>query len=151
MTETRIETAEVIEQLKELVALHSVCYELFPHYELNGHTPIKVGFSLELYGTHDHGSSSLTPGCDKCMTTYKDLRRIAEWVLPKEERPTAYEIEPFDRAMHESPRRRLRPEVELNIKIVHRHNPVRPIDACEERCRGEMEQRLSAIGVTRGN
>src|SRR6266700_4188760 len=111
MNETTDELTNRIEGLKELADRHSACYEIWPEYDLDGDKQIKVGYSLELYGTHDHGSSTLTPGCDRCTETYRDLRKIAEWILPRDERPSRYEIEPFDHAMHEAPKRKLRPEV----------------------------------------
>jgi hypothetical protein len=110
---------------------------------------IKNGFDLELYGTHDHGHSSLTPGCERCVATYGDLRQIAEWILPKEERPSVSEIESFDHSLHGERSAKPRFEVELKIAIRHRHGWDRPVDECEKRCLGEMEAKLREIGVRR--
>jgi len=97
---------------------------------------VKTGFDLELYGTHDHGHSSLTPGCERCTATYRDLRQVAEWILPKEERPSVYDIEPFDHSLHARSTKRF--EVELKIRIQHRHGWEEPIDECEKRCLAEI-------------
>ena len=142
---------ETAEALKQVVEQHSVCYEVWPEYRLVGEKQTMVGFSLELYGTHDHGYSTLTPGCERCRATYRDLRRIADRILPQERRPSRYEISRFDRGLHESAKRRFRPEVVLAIGILHREHGFDPVDACEERCLKEMEEKLRGLGARRGN
>ena len=78
MTETRTE----VEQLREIVALHDIRYEVRPHEDVvkleDQAERVKNGFDLELHGTHDHGHTSLTSGCEHCAATYSDLRRIAD-------------------------------------------------------------------------
>ena len=138
------------EELEQLVKKHTVCYEVFPDSLIVEGEPRKVGFELELFGTHDYGASRLTPGCDLCVHTFADLRRIAEWIIPREPHDSKYEIQPFDRALHESAKRKLRPEVALSIMIEHRHNFYEPVDDCETRCLHEMEQKLRELGVGRG-
>lgn len=144
------ELQETINQLKELVDLHYICYEVWPELLVVGGEQVKVGFDLELVGTHEHGTSSLSPGCERCIHTFEDLRRIAKWVMPKEERSSRYEIEPYDHALHESPQRKLRPEVVLSMKILHRHGFDQMIDQCEERCLKEMRAKLAILGVPLG-
>jgi hypothetical protein len=51
----------------------------------------------------------------------KEFAVIRLRFAPTEERPSAYEIQPFDQALHQAPKRRLRPEVALTIKIMQRH------------------------------
>lgn len=104
-----------------------------------------------MYGTHDHRETRLTPGCERCVQTFADLREIAEWIMPQEERPSRYEIEPFDRALRLSPTRKLRGEVVLTMKIVHRRDFFQPIDDCEQRCLGEMKRKLAELGAHPGS
>ena len=70
--------------------------------------------------------------------------------MPKEERDSRYEIEPYDHALHESPQRKLRPEVVLSMKILHRHGFDQMVDQCEERCLKEMRVKLAMLGVPAG-
>ena len=144
------ETLHIEEELKQLIEKHTVCYDVFPDYLLVGDERRKVGFELELFGTHDHGNSSLTPGCELCVHTFADLRRIAEWLLPLDPRDSKYEIRPFDAALHETPKRK-RWEVALSIMIEHRHDFSEEINDCETRCLQEMEKKLMGLGVRRGN
>ncbi len=139
------------DELKQLVEKHTVCYDIFPDCLLIEGEIRKVGFELQLFGTHDHGNSRLTPGCELCVHTFADVRRIAEWVLPQERRDSKYEIQPFDSALHETPKRRLMPEVALSIMIEHRHDFYDPNNECETRCLHEMEKKLKELGVRRGN
>jgi hypothetical protein len=141
---------ETVERLKDIVEMHQVCYEVWPELLIVKGQQLKVGFDLELVGTHEHGTSTFSPGCPRCLRTFEDLRQIAEWIMPKEERPSRYEIEPYDRALHESAQRKFVPEVVLRMTILHRHGFDQPVDECEERCLKEMRGKLSELGVRAG-
>ena len=142
---------ETIKVLKDLIHKHKVCYEVWPENLAVTGQLVKVGFDLELEGTHEHLENRVLPGCLHCEEVYKDLERIAEWIMPTEERPTTYEIQPFDRAIHYAPRRKLRSEVSLNIKIIHRHGFDQPVDDCEQMCLKEMRRKLAELGVKEGD
>ena len=139
-----------IHQLKELAQKHRVYYEVWPETLMVGGQRTKVGFALELYGTHAHGETKLLPGCSICVETFRDLRKIAGWIIPKEERASYHDIEPFDHAIRERPSHNLRPEVVLKIKILHKHGFDQPVDSCEERCLKEMHEKLAELGVPQG-
>ena len=140
-----------VERLRSLVEKHSVHFEARPEEQLVDGKIVKIGFDLELYGTHDHGETRLTPGCEHCAQTFTDLREIAEWIMPGDERPSRYEIERFDGALHLSPTRKLLGEVVLTMKIVHRQGFFQPIDECEQRCLAEMKKKLAELGARQGN
>lgn len=87
--------------LRELVQVHDVVYDVRTHEDavvrdLHETAIVKTGFELCLCGTHDHGHSTMTPGCEQCVNTYGDLKKIAQWITPGEGRPSSYEIRPFD-------------------------------------------------------
>jgi hypothetical protein len=138
-----------IRQLKEAVEKHTVHYEVSPHYEVDDAKRIMVGFDIELHGTHNHGNTRLTPGCELCTQTYADLQLIAEWVVPKEERPSEYDIPPFYPSLTESGRGPF--EVVLPIRIEHRHRFLDPVDDCEQRCLAEILKNLADLGVRAGH
>jgi len=137
-----------IRELRQIIAKHTVRYEVWPHYEVTEGKRVVVGFDLELYGTHDHGNTRLSPGCHLCAETFADLRRVAQWILPKEERPSQYDIPPFDQSLHASASGRF--EVAVPIRIEHRHGHFGPVDDCEERCLKEMQEKLAELGVSTG-
>lgn len=141
---------ETVKRLKDMVEMHQVCYEVFPERLIVNDQVVKVGFDLELVGTHEHGTSTLSPGCPRCVRTFEDLRQIAEWIMPKEERASRYEIEPYDHALHQSANRKFVPEVVLSMTILHRHGFDQPVDDCEERCLKEMRGKLAELGVRDG-
>jgi len=139
---------ETLEELKALVQLHQVCWEVFPEQiPIVEERPRQIGFDLLIYGAHEPEDHPV-PGCEKCQAIYKDLRKIAHWILPKDERPSRYEIEIFDRSIHYAPARGNRPDVTLTIKIVHRSEFDRPIDECEVFCLNEMKTKLSELGAS---
>ncbi|MBI4228226.1 MAG: hypothetical protein HY693_00745, partial [Deltaproteobacteria bacterium] len=91
-----------------------------------------------------------TPGCDECLRVYNDLKKIAQWIVPTEDRESKYDIEIFDRSIHSAPIRKLRDEVTLTLKILHRKGFDRPVDACEADCLKEMEEKLKELGAKKG-
>jgi len=138
---------ETVEELKALIRQHRVCWEVLPEQvPVKEDRPLKVGFDLMLYGTHALGDHPV-PGCEKCKQIFEDLRKIAQWIIPKVERPSRYEIEIFDRAIRYSPRRRKRPDVMLTIKILHRFEFDKPVDECEVLCLNEMKTKLIDLGA----
>lgn len=141
---------ETIHELKDLIHKHKVCYEVWPENLVAEGKLVKVGFDLELEGTHEHPGSEVLPGCLHCQEVYRDLQRLAAWIMPTEERPTTYEVQPFDRAIHYAPKREMRSEVSLNIKIIHRHGFDQPVDDCEQMCLKEMRRKLAELGVKEG-
>lgn len=144
------ETWEEMEPVKQLVTEHQVCYEVWPEYLMAQGKKVKVGFGLELCGTHGHESSRPLPGCPQCYQVFKNLEKIADWIKPRENRPSYYEIQPYDHALHEARKRAFRPEVALVLKILHRQGFDQPVDECEELCLTEMRTKLAELGVLEG-
>lgn len=142
----------LLTHLREIVRQHQVCYEVWPEWYMKDGSKIKIGFELQLCGINSHlgsnGPVHPVPGCPICFRTYSDLREIAEWVLPIDERPSRYEIQAFDHALHMvSAKRFKRKEVIVTIVIMHRYDFNRPVDECEKRCLKEMKERLKQLGI----
>lgn len=137
------------QDLQILVSEHTIRYEIWMHYDISPEgLKVMDGFDLELHGTHDRGQTRNTPGCEFCRTTYGDLRKIADAILPTDERPSAYAIPPFDNSLHSTGSRES--EVVLTIQIKHRHEYFAPVDDCEEKCLQEMVDKLRALGIRDG-
>lgn len=135
------------EKLKSLVQQHKICWEVIPkQIPVKDGAPLKIGFHLMLHGTHAPGKHPI-PGCEKCVHIFSDLRKIATWIIPKEERQSRYEIITFDRSLGYSLARQNRPDVSLTIKIVHRSKVDRPVAECQVLCLNEMKAKLSELGV----
>jgi len=141
---------EELQSLQRLVKDHQVCWEVWPEYnrDENGKT-VQIGFDLMLEGTYDHSQHEEAPGCPECVKVYGDLKRIARWILPTGEGESTYELGAYDSTVHYAPERKLRPEIELPIRILHRHGFQRPVDKCEETCLQEMEEKLKQLGAPR--
>ena len=138
-------TATLVE-LSEIARTRQIHFDVEPEIVLRGSERVKVGFQVHLWGVHPKGARAL-PGCPKCWDLLEDLRRIAEEVVPSDDRPSRTELEPFRRALYES---RVVPgadEVAMTIRLIHREGYDRPVDACEERCLKEIRTRLRALGV----
>jgi hypothetical protein len=150
MQEKKKDSAEAtpaLEELRMFVQNHRVCWEVLPErIPVKDDEPLKVGFDLMLYGTHEVGVHP-TPGCEKCAEIYRDLRKIANWIIPKEERLSRYEISIYESAIGYNRIRGNRPDVELTIKILHRSAYDQPVDDCEIDCLNEMKTKLSSLGV----
>lgn len=133
--------------LVELVKRHQVCWEVWPEYLMVGGKQQHVGFELELSGTHEPGTEHVSPGCPACRHVYRALLSIADSILPKDERPSRYEIGPYEQALRYSAVRGNRPDVTLSVRILHRRGFDQPVDQCEMRCLEEMKQRLRRLGA----
>ncbi len=149
-SETASTAQEAVEHLQALVRQHRVCWEVLPEQvPVKDAKPLQVGFDLSLYGAHAHKDRPI-PGCDKCKQIFKDLRKIAQWIIPKVTRPSRYEIGIFDRAIRYDPVRANRPDVRLSIRILHRSEFDQPVDECEVLCLNEMKAKLSELGALAG-
>ena len=138
-------------ELKELVERFRVCWKAWPEYTYVDGKRRQIGFDLDLSGTHEPWVKHPDPGCEHCQRVFAGLRQIAEWVLPKEERLSKYEIEPFDQSIRYTRTHKNRPDVQLAISIAHRGVWEEPVDECEERCLKEMEERLRDLGASEGS
>lgn len=139
-------------KLRELVMQHKVCWDVWPEYHIKqDKKKVQIGFELELIGTHYQPEQSPLPGCPECVKVYNDLKRIAQWIMPKEKRDSRYEIRIFDSSIHYAPQRKFRKEIALTIKILHREGFDRPTDACEVECLKEMEKKLKELGAQKVN
>ena len=143
MTTLASEHPETLERLKALVREHRVCWEVWPEQlPVRDRGPLQVGFDLVLNGAHAHNDDRPSPGCEKCKSIFEHLREIAEWIVPKVQRPTRYDVQIFDHAVHYASERSNRPDVALTIKILHRSEIDRPVDECEVMCLNEMKAKL---------
>lgn len=154
-TADRLTDHSTIEHLREIARKHQVCYELWPERSVAEGRKIQIGFELQLCGANEHlatnGVQVPIPGCGYCLLTFEEMKQIAEWILPREERPSRYEIGGFDRALHVAPySRHSRSEVVVTIHIMHQTNFNREVNACENRCLSEMRDRLNELGIYEG-
>lgn len=141
-----------VPRLRSLVEKHRVCWEIWPEaHRPKGGGRVIVAYDVELYGTHDHPADPPSPGCAECRIVHDALVRIARWALPKDHRPTKYDLDAFDSALHYSPRRRSRADVSLTIRLHHRHDFQSPVDECQRRCVKDIEAALAVLGVQRGD
>ncbi len=139
---------DLFQHLREIVRQHKVCWEVWPEYHIDREGKrIQIGFELDLMGTHYRPDHIPEPGCDECVKVYNVLKRIAQWIIPQEERDSCYEIGFFDASIHYASQRKFRKDVTLSIKILHREGFDRPTDAGEIRCLNEMEEKLEALGA----
>ena len=142
---------EALEQapavLRDIVRRFEVCWEVRPEHLMVGQEMRQIGFALELYGTHRGTPGVHAPGCPDCQRVFSALHVVAGWILPREKRPSYYELSPFHPARSYSPARGSRVDIALTVKILHRQGYELPVDDCELRCLQEMRQRLVELGA----
>lgn len=136
--------------VRDLIQRYKICWEVWPEWIVDHSHFEKRGFELELLGTHAEGTDHVSPGCDSCVEVYRALREVAKFIIPQDQSlPTCFEIEPFEPALRYASIRKNRPDVMLEMKIMHRHG-LGPIDECEERCLQRMQNQLDELGAYRG-
>jgi hypothetical protein len=136
--------------LRELVERFQICFEVLADNYFVDKELRQIGFRLELTGTHEQEIELPIPGCEHCRKVWRALNAVADWIIPREERDSDYDIIPYDQSIHYDRARKFRPDVSLRIWIRHRSGFDRPVDACEVRCLNEMTQRLKELGVRKG-
>jgi hypothetical protein len=135
-----------VDGLRETARKLHAHYDIAPEIEVVGAARWKVGFNVRLWGVHPKGARAL-PGCARSRALERELRRIAHSVIPREERPIRFEVEPVRRALYDS---RVVPgadEIALSIRLVHRDGTLRPVDSNQERCLKELVARFRALGI----
>ena len=138
-------TSSSTEELASLVQRYRVCWEVWPECIVLRGDRRQVGFVLELSGTFESGTDYPYPDWVARQRVFAALRQIAEAILPREKRPSGYEVDSDDQALHYSRVRGSRPDVSVAIHIYHRQGFEQPVDDCEVRCLTEMEQRLKEL------
>jgi hypothetical protein len=144
-----IDREETAVELTALVREHDVAYEVTTEERAASarRALARVGYRLRLIGSPHDDHGPITPGCPVCRDTFRALVRIANAVLPRDERATRYELGPFDAAWHTSA---ARPRgVELSIVLIGRHDGAAPDDTCQLACLTDIESGLKQLGVRR--
>ena len=146
---TALTDQSLVTRLKHIASRHQVCYEVSPDWSITEGRKVQIGFELDLCGVSSNDKClHPVPGCPYCWGAYDEIREIAESILPRDERPSRYDIQGFDRALHMAPSsRRRRMEVLVRIVIMHRRDFNRPVDDCESRCLKEMRENLAQLGI----
>lgn len=143
---------DTIGQLRHIVRQYRVCYEVWPAWLMVEQTKRQVGYEIELCGVHQcHAEGDWLP-CEHPCQTYNQLKRIAHWLITGNTTTARCQIQPYDEALHRSPRRRFRPDVIVTIKILHRgdHRFDAPVDHCQELCLKQFCEKLAALGIAEG-
>lgn len=135
------------EDLRALAAAHRVTCEVYPERRAQHGGLEQVGFSLELLGSHDHPERAPVPGCSECIRVYRDLERIAAFVVPRENRPTEVEIAPYEPTLIVGRSVRDASRVRLTMRLVHRVGVEGGVDDCERRCLAEVKEGLRELGI----
>lgn len=144
--------SDQIQELKNLITRHRVCWEVWPLFYLdrNG-DKVQIGFDLEVIGTHSNEQQTLEPGSQESAEILQDLKKVAESIVPQEKQYCRSEIQVFDNLIQFSPLRKFRDDFTVGIKITHRSAYDRAVDACEIECLKQMEEKLKKLGAQKGH
>ncbi len=138
----------VIAELQQEVRTHGICWNIWPLYHIDREgRAIQIGFEFSLIGGHYHGEEIVEPGCPQCLEIYKDLERIARWIIPQKGRQDGYEIVIVDALPHYYSQRRFKPDVVQIVKVIHREGLNDSVDACEVGCLMEMKGKAESLGI----
>ena len=132
--------------LADLVRRYEVCWEVWPQYSLVNGQERRVGFEIELCGTHEAGDH-IGRGCAACQRIYNALLSVAGWALAKEESSPLYAVGPYAQVLRYSLAHGNRPDIALKLKILQRRRADQPVDDCQGRCLDEMKEHLAELGA----
>lgn len=137
-------------QLRDLVRDHEVCWESRPEYAAGGESLRPVGFVVDVSATHHEPHRTPVAGCPECEAPFDVLRRVVDFILPREPRDSIYDVHIRGGSMRYDRRRGNRPEVVATVLIEHGAGADLPIDACERRCLEDIASRLKQLGACEG-
>jgi hypothetical protein len=135
--------------LRALIRRYRVLWSILPKHlpqKLNGQ---RVGFDLELWGTHEHPAESERGECGECGRMMSLLNEIAGRVTPKECEFRTRGSAPVDVRMNTHPRSGFGRRVRLGVEVVCRagYNAVR--SECDAGCFATMREHLIELGARR--
>jgi hypothetical protein len=157
LTETALHSREIFHSptvrppaiLVELVERFCVCWESLPEVISVENEKRRVGFVLELHGTHALSGEHSTRNCNHCARVYGALRVIADWILPCEKGSSPCTIEIHAPFVSGAPLHGNRADIKLTVRVAHRRGHERPVNDCEIRCLKEVEGRLKELGASK--
>ena len=136
-------------ELRELIRRHKVYWEVRPEPVLNERDRVvKTGFQLGLRGTFENPGHPLVAGDPEYREVYRDLRQIAEGVLPSDDAEPNWRFGVYENAIDYTPSSG-RMDIEVLIKIVSDDSRDH-VDEGELRTLAEMKQKLRDLGAPRG-
>jgi len=138
---------EVVPNLVELVRRYHISYEVWPEYVVASGGLQKVGFEVELSGSHSPDSSHLDPTCTRCKQVRAALLAIAVCVVPSPGNSVSYEIDAHSQSIMATPRLGNRPFVTVRVRIFHTQRLDHSIDACEADCLKQIRAHLDEFDV----
>lgn len=139
-----------LDRLRTIVRDFRIHWRVSPEYVYVGDERRHVGFNLELGAAHRDPHERVAPGCPKCIPLKAALTDVIQFILPREERDSVYEVHVAAQRLTYPSGHPNAPEVIAEIQILHRSEFQRPVDACEERCLAEMTAALKDLGSPEG-
>ena len=133
--------SEVSSLSDDVVARLHVHFDVVPDVEVRGDHRITIGWDVRLWGRHPRGARPL-PGCPKCAPITRDLRAIAERLIPREPGTATCIVLPFERALYTSRANQLDDEVTVTLKVLAASDDGPPGSVMKE-----IRARLRRLGI----
>ncbi|MCU0241868.1 MAG: hypothetical protein MUF51_05540 [Vicinamibacteria bacterium] len=137
-------------EITALVRRHGVYYEVWPDTAYERGQRMQIGYEMELVGRacdepHDPG-----PGCEICDGVCSDLTHLGEWAIARAAAEACASVDGPDAAWHASPKRGLRPEIVVTLRITRHSGNAETVDAGEKHALTDVEAALKSVGVKAG-
>jgi hypothetical protein len=118
-----------------------------PEGTVLGEEQDRIGFTLELRGSHEADAEHAAENCTHCHNVFASLHVIADWILPREKRALMHEAELFFPCQIYSPARQRHAGMRFGIRVVHREAPREIAEECLVRWQEELERNLNELGL----
>jgi hypothetical protein len=141
----KVSTNEEISQLSQIIDEHKVFWITGPIVlpDQNTGRRIQVALALVLSGTYEE-----TPHDTEIPNVFEKLKRIADWLIPKDNPNVRFEFKMHDTRSFYIPGDKDpdRKNYALGIQIWHSEGFNRPVDKHQVEVLKEMEEKLKKIG-----
>jgi hypothetical protein len=135
--------------LQQFAREHHVHYELEPEEVVGGEQRELVGVQVRLFAAPREDPELGTPGCPRCTELLGELRSFAERLVGSGDMARRTEIVVPPPVLYQSTEVPDADEVALTVRVHCNAPDEREPGAGTERCLGELQQRLHALGIPR--
>jgi hypothetical protein len=134
--------------LMELAQHFRVCWETVPELSVQEGVERRIGFVLQLRGTHEPDAEHSVTTCIHCHNLFASLHIIADWLLPREQRTLMHEAEVHSPGQIYSRAQLSHSDVIFAIHVVHRGASEQFAEECVTQWLKELEWRLKVLGAS---
>ena len=135
--------------LRAIVNRYQVFWGIAPKLlpeSMNGN---RIGFEIELWGTHDHPADAGKGECFECGRMLDLLEGIAKWIAPRQCESRTTSGDAIDTRTTRHKRNGFGSKISVTLEVLCRNGHLAVSSQCDAGCLFGMKEKLIALGAQR--